>query len=131
MAITWSGPVTWCKVPPRSWPAAESTPPGAIDWVHRYLHWRKVQDKKPHTPGVWVVYFSLAALPIVTTLLLYRVPVTSGPAAAASAAVSHSAGVSASGPAWAAMLERWALPIWSFGVLFFSLRLVWASRQVA
>ena len=33
-------------------------------WWDRYFRYRKAQDKKPHTPGVWVVYFSLAALPI-------------------------------------------------------------------
>ena len=33
-------------------------------WWQRYQRFRKAQDRKPHTPGVWVVYFSLAALPI-------------------------------------------------------------------
>lgn len=30
----------------------------------RFRQWREQQRKKPHTPGVWVVYFALAALPI-------------------------------------------------------------------
>src|SRR5262249_28263815 len=30
---------------------------GPIGWFQGYLRWRKKQDKKPHTPGVWVVYF--------------------------------------------------------------------------
>ncbi|MFL5341180.1 MAG: DUF4129 domain-containing protein [Gemmataceae bacterium] len=34
------------------------------NWWERYAKWRQAEDKKPHTPGVWVVYFSLAALPI-------------------------------------------------------------------
>src|SRR5262249_22492887 len=38
--------------------------PGPIGWIQRYLRWRNAQDKKAHTPGVWVVYFALAALPI-------------------------------------------------------------------
>src|SRR5579871_2392018 len=57
-------PPEWREPEPVSEEPAPPAPPGAIDWVHRYLHWRKTQDKKPHTPGVWVVYFSLAALPI-------------------------------------------------------------------
>jgi hypothetical protein len=38
--------------------------PGIHGVWQRYAEYRKAQDKKPHTPGVWVVYFSLAALPI-------------------------------------------------------------------
>ena len=34
---------------------------GTLARLRRYLRDR---DKRPHTPGVWVVYFSLAALPI-------------------------------------------------------------------
>src|SRR5262245_59565761 len=33
-------------------------------WWDRYIAYRKEEAKKPHTPGVWVVYFSLAALPL-------------------------------------------------------------------
>jgi hypothetical protein len=46
-------------------PAEEERPLNEnATWIERYFRWRKAQDKKPHTPGVWVVYFSLAALPI-------------------------------------------------------------------
>jgi hypothetical protein len=38
--------------------------PGFLAWWRRYRAYRKQQLTKPHTPGVWVVYFSLAALPI-------------------------------------------------------------------
>jgi hypothetical protein len=38
--------------------------PGMNGWYERYDQWRKARDKKPHTPGLTVVYFSLAALPI-------------------------------------------------------------------
>jgi uncharacterized membrane protein YgcG len=37
---------------------------GFVGWLDRYRRYRQEQLKKPHTPGVWVVYFSLAALPI-------------------------------------------------------------------
>ncbi|HEV3144353.1 MAG TPA: DUF4129 domain-containing protein, partial [Gemmataceae bacterium] len=37
---------------------------GLTGWWQRYSEYSEAQMKKPHTPGVWVVYFSLAALPI-------------------------------------------------------------------
>lgn len=39
-------------------------PGGLLGWLTRYDRHREAQRKKPHTPGVWVVYFSLAALPL-------------------------------------------------------------------
>jgi len=38
--------------------------PGFAGWYQRYDQWAKARAKKPHTPGLTVVYFSLAALPI-------------------------------------------------------------------
>jgi hypothetical protein len=38
--------------------------PGLLGWWQRYRRYREEQQRKPHTPGVWVVYFSLAALPM-------------------------------------------------------------------
>jgi hypothetical protein len=35
-----------------------------VAWWDRYRRYREQQLRKPHTPGVWVVYFSLAALPL-------------------------------------------------------------------
>ncbi len=37
---------------------------GLFAWWQRYRRHRNEQLRKPHTPGVWVVYFSLAALPL-------------------------------------------------------------------
>jgi hypothetical protein len=37
---------------------------GLFAWWDRYCRYRQEQLRKPHTPGVWVVYFSLAALPL-------------------------------------------------------------------
>ncbi|VTT97653.1 Uncharacterized protein OS=Pirellula staleyi (strain ATCC 27377 / DSM 6068 / ICPB 4128) GN=Psta_3326 PE=4 SV=1: DUF4129 [Gemmataceae bacterium] len=34
------------------------------DWIARYQKHREAQRAAPHTPGVWVVYFALAALPL-------------------------------------------------------------------
>jgi hypothetical protein len=38
--------------------------PGLVGWWERYRRYREEQKRKPHAPGVWVVYFSLAALPL-------------------------------------------------------------------
>jgi hypothetical protein len=38
--------------------------PGLIGWWERYRRYKEEQQRKPHAPGVWVVYFSLAALPL-------------------------------------------------------------------
>lgn len=43
---------------------AEEHRPGLLPWWDRYCRYREEQLRKPHTPGVWVVYFSLAALPL-------------------------------------------------------------------
>jgi hypothetical protein len=37
---------------------------GLIGWWERYRRHREGQRRRPHAPGVWVVYFSLAALPL-------------------------------------------------------------------
>lgn len=42
----------------------KSKAPGFGGWVNRFMAHREKQKKKPHTPGVWVIYFSLAALPL-------------------------------------------------------------------
>jgi hypothetical protein len=34
------------------------------DWIERYKGHREAQRKSGHTPGVWVLYFALAALPL-------------------------------------------------------------------
>jgi Domain of unknown function (DUF4129) len=39
--------------------------PGGLDgWFARLKRYREHVSKRPHAPGVWVVYFSLAALPL-------------------------------------------------------------------
>jgi hypothetical protein len=35
-----------------------------LSWWERYQKYREWRKKKPHTPGVWVLYFALAALPL-------------------------------------------------------------------
>ncbi len=39
-------------------------PTGLSGWWQRYRKYRTEQNRRPHAPGVWVVYFSLAALPL-------------------------------------------------------------------
>jgi hypothetical protein len=34
------------------------------DWIEKYKKHRETRRAAPHTPGVWVIYFALAALPL-------------------------------------------------------------------
>ncbi|HEY1066189.1 MAG TPA: hypothetical protein VGE52_08770, partial [Pirellulales bacterium] len=40
------------------------TPGKAKTAIDRFVDWMNSEDKRPHAPGVWVLYFSLAALPL-------------------------------------------------------------------
>jgi TonB family protein len=78
----------------------------------------------------------LAMLPVVTACLVYNAPAALQAPAGWAPIAPQSMRAMAASPAtaplnWANRLARWALPIWSLGVLLFSLRLVWASRQVS
>ena len=78
----------------------------------------------------------LAVLPVVTACLVYTAPAPAPAPSAAAVQVAPSVGFatlrSGSTPlAWLAALQGWALPVWSFGVLLFSLRAVWGCRQVS
>lgn len=76
----------------------------------------------------------LAALPAVTAFRVYRPPV---PARAGVRFVAATVEPAVSDwrrsdlpAAWLSTIDSWALPVWSFGVLVFSVRLIWGSRQV-
>jgi hypothetical protein len=43
---------------------APTDPTPHRDWWDRWTAYQAARAKQPHTPGVWVVYFSLAALPL-------------------------------------------------------------------
>ncbi len=77
----------------------------------------------------------LAVLPVITAVAVYTPPAQAVAAAAAAVGVPPPGAVwtrSGSAPTpWLRTLEPWALPVWSLGVLLFSLRLVWGCRQVA
>jgi hypothetical protein len=45
-------------------PKRRSQAPGLLGWWDRYRDYLAKRSQEPHTPGVWVVYFSLAALPL-------------------------------------------------------------------
>lgn len=38
--------------------------PEKLSWLERWEKYREWRKKKPHTPGVWILYFALAALPL-------------------------------------------------------------------
>src|SRR5262249_26026778 len=49
--------------PKKKGKAKETEVGGLFGWWDRYRRYRD-EKKRPHNPGVWVVYFSLAALPL-------------------------------------------------------------------
>src|ERR1039457_4573396 len=76
----------------------------------------------------------LAVLPAITASVLYNRPaeargaelpaeVPQGVAAVGKSAVSPEI--------WLAAWQSWAVPVWSLGVLLFSLRLAWGCKQVS
>ena len=77
----------------------------------------------------------LVLLPLATCALRYdqaaAAPAATGPSFFFVPA-ARAAGFTMRTPeSWLALARDWALPVWSMGVLFFSLRLVWGCRQVA
>lgn len=42
----------------------EPPPPAVVGWWQRFQKFREWRKKRPHTPGVWVLYFALAAIPL-------------------------------------------------------------------
>jgi TonB family protein len=78
---------------------------------------------------------ALAVLPVITTVLLYRRTAPLSPAIGfVSSAITAAGGLSHSAAprfAWLPLVQAWALPLWSAGVLVFSIRLAWGCRQVA
>ena len=82
-----------------------------------------------------VALAAMAILPVITACLVYTAPAAShaSPAWAAATSQTHVAmpDMAVASFNWASWLTRWALPLWSLGVLLFSLRLVWATRQIS
>jgi TonB family protein len=109
-----------------------------------FLLWAALFVMKNRSPGArylasCVALAAMAMLPVVTACLIYAAPAASQARAAWVAAAPETMRaamppVAGSGfdwaGAWVKRLAHWALPIWSLGVLLFSLRLVWASRQI-
>ncbi len=78
----------------------------------------------------------LAAHPVITACLVYTQPIASGTTERFFATVPQTVaavwtGSVASTPTWLASLGGWAIPVWTLGVILFSIRLAWGSRQVA
>ena len=77
----------------------------------------------------------VALLPVVTAYVLYSAPT---PVSALVAGVTLPPAISAgftlpvpSQSTWATVWQSWAVPVWSLGVLLFSVRLVWGCREVS
>jgi TonB family protein len=79
---------------------------------------------------------TLVALPVLTVCMVYTQPQASRTTERFFATVPQTVaaawtGSVASTPTWLASLGGWAIPAWTLGVILFSLRLAWGSRQVA
>jgi TonB family protein len=74
-------------------------------------------------------------LPVVTAYVLYSAPVPEGAAlGGVTQPPAVAAGFTLPVPAqstWATVWQSWAVPVWSLGVLLFSVRLVWGCREVS
>lgn len=105
---------------------------GFLLWIALFI----LQNRSPRARYLasCLALAAMAVLPAITACLLYTAPApahamtgtAASSGAAASVAIARSATVD-----WAAWLDRWALPVWSIGVLLFSLRLVWSARRIA
>src|SRR5262245_19819163 len=81
---------------------------------------------------------SMAILPIATMYLVYETSAALSKVAASTAdvkpvtaAISSVAGsASEISKSWVVWAQGWSLTIWSFGVILFSLRIVWAGKHV-
>ena len=78
----------------------------------------------------------LAVAPVATAFLVYHSPAPTIHTAAPTSSTAFTTPTAAVQPApvasaWIVRLEPWALPLWSAGVLFFSLRLVWGCWRVS
>jgi len=83
----------------------------------------------------------LAAAPLITTYSLYRASSSTNPTAAVVSTLPPSAAPNSIVPhassrpiriqSLVLQIQAWVLPVWAFGVLIFSLRMVWGCAQVA
>jgi TonB family protein len=74
----------------------------------------------------------LILLPAATAYVLYERPApVSGVELAGSSAQPPASALPVHTANWVNAFQVWAVPAWCFGVLFFSARLVWGSRQVS
>ncbi|HEY1496602.1 MAG TPA: M56 family metallopeptidase [Candidatus Solibacter sp.] len=103
----------------------------ALLWVTLFVL-RSGSAKARYAAGC-VALALLAVAPLLTTYALYREPVpamhaTVGPLNALPTAVAQPSQANRS--QGMAAIQAWALPAWAFGVLVFSLRMVWGCAQV-
>jgi beta-lactamase regulating signal transducer with metallopeptidase domain/uncharacterized protein HemY len=104
----------------------------ALLWVMLFVL-RSGSAKARYAAGC-VALAVLAVAPLLTTYALYREPPpavssTVGPLNALPTAIAQSSPAHRS--QGVASIQTWALPAWAFGVLLFSLRMVWGCAQVA
>lgn len=102
-------------------------------WIVLYLLRRSSAQARYAASGLALAI--LAILPVITAYVLYSEPASSQPVRTLAASLPlpvSAAYANSPGPAqWIALLDSWALPVWSFGVFLFSFRLVVGCRQIS
>uniref|UniRef100_Q01V79 Peptidase M56, BlaR1 n=1 Tax=Solibacter usitatus (strain Ellin6076) TaxID=234267 RepID=Q01V79_SOLUE len=103
----------------------------ALLWVTLFVL-RAGSAKARYTSGCAALAL-IALAPLLTTFALYRAPASVGLATAPFNVLPSGIAHSSSAPRTSvlAAIQSWALPAWAFGVLLFSLRMVWGCAQVA
>src|SRR6266436_4436598 len=106
---------------------------GLLLWIALFLM-RKGTASARHAASCAALVI-LVLLPVVTEFVSHQPVTASAPEKVGPvrliAVPAKPAGSQPLPAAWLAGIQSWALPLWSFGVLAFSLRLVLGSKQVA
>lgn len=101
-------------------------------WIVLFLLRRSSAQARYLASGVALAV--LAILPAVTSFILYgqaAVPPPVGPPAASLPQPVPPTAISPAPAEWIALVQSWALPVWSLGVFLFSVRLVVGCRQIS
>lgn len=106
----------------------------ALLWVTLFV--LRKRSAKARYAAACLALALLAAAPPLTTYFLYQRPAAGRPHVATGSPLTGARGLvvqlaSTRQAPVLAIVQSWALPAWAFGVLLFSLRMVWGCAQVA
>src|ERR1051326_2418785 len=103
-------------------------------WLGLFLLRKRSANTRYLAACVALTLLTLA--PVITTGILYTEAAATRATPTAALSVAHPTPAPQDTPGaprqrWISLVESWALPAWSLGVLLFSIRLVWGCRQVS